>query len=109
MLTTLARELRAAPDTFLCTDGFYSMYFWAGKEPPTRILIGHAIDLYTPQQTGAIAEALLSRPQALLVLSPNLPQFEKPFYQNLFRFFEAHQRIGPFVIMKRAAVRPATQ
>lgn len=103
VLTALARELRAAPDTFLCTDGFYSMYFWTAKEPPTRILIGHTIALYTPQQTDAIAEALLARPQALLLLSPRFPQLEKPFYRNLLGFFEVQQRIGPFVIMKRAA------
>jgi hypothetical protein len=33
MLTALARA-RAAPDTFVCTDGFYSMYFWTAKDPP---------------------------------------------------------------------------
>jgi hypothetical protein len=102
VLIALARQLRAAPDTFLCTDGFYSMYFWTAKDPPTRILIGHTIDLYTPRQTDAVAEALLARPQALLLLSPSFPQFQKPFYRNLLGFFEVQQRIGPFVIMKRA-------
>ena len=91
VLTALARELRAAPDTFLCTDGFYSMYFWTAKDPPTRILIGHTIDLYTPQQTDAVAEALLARPQALLLLSPSFPQLQKPFYRNLLGFFEVQQ------------------
>jgi hypothetical protein len=105
VLTALARDLRAAPDTFLCTDGFYSMYFWTAKDPPTRILIGHTIDLYTPQQMDAVAEALLARPQALLLLSPSFPQLQKPFYRNLLGFFEVQQRIGPFVIMKRAGGR----
>ena len=108
VLSALARELRASPDTFLCTDGFYSMYFWTAKEPPTRILIGHTIDLYTPQQTDAIADALLARPQALLLLSPRFPQLEKPFYRDLLGYFEEKQRIGPFVIMKRAAGRSPT-
>jgi hypothetical protein len=94
--------LRSAPGTFLCTDGFYSMYFWTDREPPTRILLGHTIDLYTAKQTDAIREALLSRPSALLVLSPSFPQFQKPFYQNLLRSFEVQQQIGPFVIMTRA-------
>ena len=104
VLTALVRELRDAPDTFLCTDGCYSLYFWTGKEPPTRTLLTHTIDLFSPRQQDAIAEALLSRPQARLVLSPSFPQFQKSFYQKLFRFFREEKRIGPFLIMKRADV-----
>ncbi|HLY38574.1 MAG TPA: hypothetical protein VKU61_11095 [Candidatus Binatia bacterium] len=104
-LTTLARTLRDAPDTFLATDGFYSMYFWTGKEPPSPILITHVMDIYTAQQQDALAAALLSRPEALLVMNPTLSEFRgeyrKPFYQGLFRFFESRETIGPFVIKAR--------
>ncbi len=105
LFTHLARALREAPDTFVCTDGFYSMYFWTDKEPPSPILIAHPMDIYAPEQLDALTEALLSRPDARLVLNQGLPEFRsqyaKPFYQNLFRFFAEEKRIGPFVIEAR--------
>jgi hypothetical protein len=106
LLTTLAQELRSAPDTFLCTDGFYSMYFWTDKEPPTRMLIGHTIDVYSARQQESITAEVLSRPELLLLVSPSNPQFDKPFYQNLFRSFRPRSQIGPFVIMSRATGEP---
>ncbi len=48
---------------------------------------------------------MLSRPGVLLVVNPTIPELRDelatPFYQNLFRFFAARERIGPFVVAAR--------
>ena len=36
----LTTNLRFHADTFLCTTGFNSLYFWTGQEPPAPIMIG---------------------------------------------------------------------
>src|SRR5439155_1572770 len=82
-----ARTLHDAPDTFVATDGFYSLYFWTDKEPPSPILITHSMSLYDTERQAALTDAVLSRPRLLLILNPTIPELRDelaaPFYQNL--------------------------
>jgi hypothetical protein len=66
----LASSLRANADTFICTTGFNSLYFWTGEQPPTSISIGNTIDGPKVYQE-AIANALSAVPRVCVVTHAN--------------------------------------
>jgi hypothetical protein len=68
----LVANLADCPDTFLCTKGLNSLYFWTGRKPPSPIVIGNNLDIYTPEQQRTVIESLASRPRICIVTHPGL-------------------------------------
>jgi len=66
----LASNLRADADTFVCTTGFNSLYFWTEKPPPTSIVLGNSIAILSEEQQKNIAAALSEWPQACAIIHP---------------------------------------
>jgi hypothetical protein len=68
----LIANLARYADTFQSTDGTNSLYFWTGIAPPSTIVVGHSLDLFSDEQQQVIAQALLRSPQACVIYHPSV-------------------------------------
>src|SRR5262249_6796079 len=68
----LVANLERHCDTFLCTVGHNSLYFWADKEPPSRIVIGNEINILTRKQQRTLVATLDRAPRPCIVDHENL-------------------------------------
>lgn len=107
----LASSLRAHSDTFICTTGFNSLYFWTGKEPPTRIAIGDSLDGPKELQE-AIVAGLAAAPRACVVTHANffnLPDpVSSPLLAAIARDYVTCGRVNGFALkVKKGRPLPA--
>jgi hypothetical protein len=96
----LSLNLAAASDTFICTDGFNSLYFWTGKYPPTDIVLSHSISWLDDAQQRSLIRELAKHPRACVVVQqPFLnPDTYRYFFQCIDQDFKpwfstAHTRV----------------
>jgi hypothetical protein len=68
----LVANLEPNCDTFLSPIGLNSLYFWADKEPPSRIVIGTDVTIYTKEQQRILTETLDRSPRACVVDHENM-------------------------------------
>jgi hypothetical protein len=68
----IVANLSRYADSFQCTTGFNSLYFWTRINPPTKIVVGNTLDLYTEQQQQAIVHALRESPNSCVISHPSL-------------------------------------
>ncbi|HEX8200227.1 MAG TPA: hypothetical protein VF590_07045, partial [Isosphaeraceae bacterium] len=67
LIRWLVANLGRHADTFLCTTGFNSLYLWAGKQPPSTILIGNSLEIYSQEQQEALIASLARCPYAWVI------------------------------------------
>jgi hypothetical protein len=100
----LVDALRTSSDTFLCTIGFNSLYFWTGKPAPNRKVITHDLRLFTDQEQHLMVRSLLDHPNAVVIdhpgfFGPRDPSI--PLLQDIDREFKSWTHIGQFTLMIR--------
>jgi len=107
MYQSLSAYLAAECDTFVTYPGVNSLYFWAGKQPPTQLnstgwgLLSHA---QQEQILGSLSKA--SRPR-LAVVEAQMQGWDDPAYEPirpLVRFVTGQcrplKRIGRFIVFE---------
>ncbi len=63
----LVANINHSCDTFLCPTGFHSLYLWTDKEPPSRIVLGHVLSLFTQSEQQALLDSIEAAPHPLIV------------------------------------------
>ena len=63
----LVANINHSCDTFLCPIGFHSLYLWTDKEPPSRIILGHVLSLFTQAEQQALLDSIEAAPHSLIV------------------------------------------
>lgn len=109
----LVERVDHSGDTFISTTGMNSLYFWTRKEPPSLIVIGNSLDLYTPRQQQIMAQSLMAHPKAVVIRHPALFGIE-PSRDNLlvqtidanFRKLEVREEYELWVRTDRALPPP---
>jgi hypothetical protein len=63
----LVSNLRASSDTFISAPELDSLYFWTGKEPPTRLNANCWVTFFTDAQQRAVLDAFARYPRGCVV------------------------------------------
>lgn len=99
ILQRLTTTLRVESDAFLSIPGFNSLYFWAGKEPPTLDVIGHQMRFYSDERQARMVEALLQHPRPMVVHFSGLAEPYPPLEALLARKFKPFTSIGKYELL----------
>ena len=94
----LSDTIRASADTFVCSDGFNSLYFWSQTRPACTVTIGHSWQLFDATQQNL----LLSANQAV----PRLIFIEQPGFEDESRLFPIEKREVPFLTFVQQEMQP---
>ena len=103
----LAAALQSS-DTFLCTIGLNSLYFWTGKEPPCRLTIGNDLAIFSDEEQQMMIDSLLASLRPVVVYHKNY--FDRPIITTrFFQLVQSHLVEGPLVNREfKLFVRPSS-
>jgi len=95
----LVESVRPASDAFLVTTGFNSLYGWTGVPPPSRVIIGNEIRVFTEDEQVDMVRSLLTHRRPMIVANrERAPAATTPFMRETARAFHPWRRIGPFTL-----------
>jgi hypothetical protein len=112
MYRELARYLEKECDTFVTYPGFNSLYFWAGKRPPTHLNSTGWGQLSHRQQEQILGSLRLARRPLLVVVAAAAESWKngapppiQPLVRSVQQDYHEIDRIGRFIVFapRRAA------
>lgn len=109
----LCTSLKNRADTFICSTGFNSMYFWTQIDPPCPLVIGNNLDIFTKAQQATIVASLDRFPHPCAVYHPSFfLKAEDPAHsgnlvlKTIANDYTTVERIGNYEVKIRAS-KPA--
>jgi len=99
----LVSALRESSDTFLCSDGFNSLYLWTELKPPSRMIVFHDLGSakmhwYDASQQRLTLDGFFQHRRAAYVVTRRR---DSEFFRQLQARTELWKRIGRFEIRLR--------
>jgi hypothetical protein len=95
----LADAVRSSSDAFVVTTGLNSLYAWTGERPPSRVVIGNSIRVFTEDEQVGIVRSLLAHPRPMIIHDRDRgPPAETPFMRETVRLFHPWRRVGPYTL-----------
>ena len=105
MYRELAQYLEKECDTFVTYPGFNSLYFWAGKRPPTHLNSTGWGQLSHRQQERILGSLRQARRPLLVVVAAAAESWKngtpppiQPLVRSVHEDFREIQRIGRFIV-----------
>jgi hypothetical protein len=107
---SITKTLQRSCETNFSMPGIFSLYFWTGQEPPTRLLMNNWIGLVSNRDKEQIVADLSHFDKLCVVYNQDLVEFWRrgqdlsasPLARYIHEGFVPLKRVGHYVILVRA-------